>query len=944
MSIHESNLAFVEQLYLDYQQDPQSVDTSWQQEFASWPKDGTNGGVRIGTSFSPGGLFAATGRKSPGGTSAEEVANAVRANAKKQYAVVRLVHGYRIRGHLLANINPLFPVPPPHPELTLEYHGLDTNDLDTEFSSTGIFGLPSGNLRQIVDHLRETYSRTIGIEFMHIHEPEVRIWLQEKMEDTRNRRDLSREQQVRVLTKLTDAEVFEQFVHTKYIGAKRFSLEGAETLIPLVDQLFDSAADQGVEQVIIGMPHRGRLNILVHILEKNPREVFLEFEDVYDPAKMRGAGDVKYHKGYESDYTTISGHRVHLSLTFNPSHLEWVNPVVMGRTYALQKRKGASGQDKILPVLIHGDAAFAGQGIIQECLNMAGVPGYHVGGTMHIIVNNQIGFTTPPQQGRSSRYATAVARMLQSPIFHVNGEDPEAVAQVARLAAEFRQRFRRDVVIDMYCYRKHGHNEGDDPTFTQPIMYREIRNRPSVRDNYVRRLLALGKITAKEADQIAIRCTERLEEALADSRQGRVSASAPPKAAIWDRYRGGSDKDAPEVDTAVALAELKTCLSRLAEVPAGFTPHPLMSRRILKARAEAAASERELDWGMGEMLAFATLLKQGTGVRLSGQDAQRGTFSHRHAVLHDAEVGTEYVPLQHLSPDQAPFEVINSPLSEAAVMGFDYGYSLEYPDHLTIWEAQFGDFANGAQVIIDQFVSAAEDKWNLLSGLVLFLPHGFEGQGPEHSSARLERFLALCAEDNMVVCYPTTPGQVFHLLRRQALRPIRKPLVVMTPKSLLRHPACTTALDVLATGRFHKVIPDMSDRDPKTITRILLCTGKVYYELAAERETRGLDHVAILRLEQLYPLPATELREILRPYADGTQVVWVQEEPWNMSAWYYMRARLPLVFGDRFPLRCVSRDESASPATGSKKAHDLEQAQLLSRALDVQVAETAPHH
>ena len=852
------------------------------------------------------------------------------ANARQE-RVDQLVRAYRVRGHAIAELDPLGRRPKTHPELELEYYGLTDTDLDVPFSSRTLHGAQMLTLRRIIQRLHNTYCRHIGAQFMHIDDLGVQRWLQQRMEDTENVRTMPREEQVRILTRLTEAELFESFIHKKYLGAKRFSLEGGESLIPLLDMAIEEAAASGVRHMVIGMAHRGRLNVLSNIMGKTPAEIFLEFEDLDGEAKI-GKGDVKYHMGFSSMRRTAVGADVSLSLTFNPSHLEFVTPVVQGQVRAGQDRLGDSTRNRVLGLVIHGDASFAGQGVVQESLNLSGLPGYRTGGTLHIIVNNQVGFTTDPRDSRSSLYCTDVAKMLEIPIFHVNGENPQAVAQVIKLALEFRRRFGRDVVIDMYCYRRHGHNEGDEPRFTQPLMYQWVDRQPTVREGYIENLVALGDMSPSDAERIAEDCRARLEADLARVRS-RHAGKGPttPMASIWHGYQGGSDLDAAEVSTAVSKERLNHLIERLSVVREGFSVHPKLLR-LLNQRREMVAGDKPLDWGAAEALAFATLLVDGTRLRISGQDSQRGTFSHRHSVLHDMTDGETWTPLQHLEPGQGPFEVWNSPLSEAAVLGFDYGYSLVWPDGLTIWEAQFGDFANGAQVIIDQFIGSGEDKWERLSGLVLMLPHGMEGQGPEHSSARLERFLTLASEDNIFVCNLTTPAQLFHGLRRHMRRRIRKPMVIMTPKWLLRLPEATSHIDELAEGRFHKVLPDEGERDPTTVSRVLLCSGKVYYELVAERAKRGAEDIAIVRVEQLYPLPQAELRDVLSPYADGTEVRWVQDEPVNMGAWVFLRFRLGGRLFGRMPFRRASRPESSSPATGSAASHRLEQARLMDAA------------
>jgi 2-oxoglutarate dehydrogenase E1 component len=671
--------------------------------------------------------------------------------------------------------------------------------------------------------------------------------------------------------------------------------------------------------------------VLVNVMEKSFKEIFAAFEDD-NPELNMGRGDVKYHLGYSSDRVMADGHSMHLTLAFNPSHLEFVNPVVEGRVRAKQDRRGDKDRRTVLPLLIHGDAAFIGQGVVAETLNLMSLRGYSTGGTVHIVINNQIGFTTVWQDSRSTRYCTDLTRMLRCPVFHVNGEDPEAIAQVVKLAMEYRQRYGRDVVIDLYGYRRYGHNEADEPRFTQPMMYAAVDEKPSVREMYIQRLVESGKVTAQQAQELEASRRAVLERALDEVR--RAKKFVPPSYSmqgLWAGYKGGKDSECADVATGVAKSKLKDLLTRITEMPADFHVHPKL-QRFLDTRREQRDEKKPLDWGTAETLAYASLVAEGSPVRLSGQDARRGTFSHRHAVLHDVKNGRLYTPMAFLSKDQARFEVWDSPLSEAGVLGFEYGYSLDYPDGLVIWEAQFGDFANGAQVLIDQFLSSSEDKWYRLSGLVCLLPHGFEGQGPEHSSARLERWLALCAEDNMQVCNLTTPAQCFHALRRQVQRPFRKPLVIMSPKSLLRSPLAVSTLDELATGHFQCIIPEVEKLDPKKVKRVLLCSGKVYYDLVAARTEQKRTDVAIVRVEQLYPLRKQDLLQAIAPYGEKADIVWVQEEPWNMGAWYTMKARLPELLGGKRKLSCASRPESASPATGSLAAHKLEQAALVAQA------------
>ena len=864
----------------------------------------------------------------------ETVSKRLKAANLLQTRVAQLMRLYRVRGHVIADLDPLGRRPAEHPELELAYHGLSASDLGERVFVGDPQNPDVQTLGAVVERMRNTYCRHIGVQFMHIDDVEVQSWLQDRMESSENQGKLSRDEQVRVLTKLTEAELFEQFIHAKYLGAKRFSLEGAESLLPLLDIAIEEAARHGVKQIVMGMAHRGRLNVLANIMGKSPHQIFKEFEDA-DPDKYMGRGDVKYHMGFSSKRSTENGQDIHLSLTFNPSHLAFVTPVVQGRVRGKQDRYGDVERERVMGLVIHGDAAFAGQGVIQESLNMSELSGYQTGGTLHVIVNNQVGFTTDPEDSRSCGYATDVAKLLQIPIFHVNGEHPDAVAQVIKLAMDFRERWHRDVVIDMYCYRRHGHNEGDEPRYTQPQMYQWVDRQPTVRENFVQNMVGLGVVSKSECDTIADQCKTALEQDLESARAGEVRPSNGQESnrGIWaGDYHGGPESDAKPVDTGVPREALDQLLRKLTTVPEGLRLNSKL-RRLMKKRSQMASGEVPLDWWAGEALAFASLATSGAPIRLSGQDAQRGTFTHRHSVLHDQESFETYTPLDHLAEDQAPYMVWNSPLSEAAVLAFDYGYSLEWPEGLVIWEAQFGDFANGAQVIIDQFVSTSEDKWSRLSGLVMMLPHGFEGQGPEHSSARLERFLTLAAEDNMRVVNLTTPAQIFHALRRQVVSPYRKPLIIMTPKSLLRHPKATSSLEDLSQGRFEKLLPDPEQPDLSQAPFIILCSGKVYYDLVASRDEHQAEHIPVVRVEQLYPFPENELAQLLEACPDGTEVRWVQEEPSNMGAWRYLRDHAWDGVLSRMKLRRVSRPESASPATGSGASHKIEQTRLVAEAL-----------
>jgi 2-oxoglutarate dehydrogenase E1 component len=903
------SLSYAERLWQSWRDDPTSVPQAWQDWFA------TQGGSAP----------SAPDYRTSGAAADRALAD--------QNKVDQLVRNYRVRGHRIARLDPLREPPSPPPELTLSYYGFGDADLDRVFAAGTLSPGDMLPLREILRRLQATYSRFIGVQYMHIDDLTVREWLQTRMEPTENRLELHTEVQHRILQRLIDAEIFEEFIQNKYLGAKRFSLEGGETVIPLLDMAVEHAGQQGLDKVVIGMAHRGRLNVLANILNKNPRDIFAEFEDV-DPEQFLGHGDVKYHLGHHSDWTTRQGDVVHLSLCFNPSHLEFVGPVALGRVRARQDRVGDKRYEKSMAILIHGDASFIGQGVTQETLNLSQLKGYESGGALHVVINNQVGFTTNPEEARSTRYCTDVAKMLQAPVFHVNGEDPEAVAQVVSLALDFRREWRRDVIIDMYCFRRRGHNETDEPAFTQPVMYEAIRKRPSVRIGYLDRLTRSGNLTLEMAEAMVVERRQRLQTTLDEVRDTR--AAARPKVErrrvlgpVWREYQGGHEPAGPPVLTGVLQDRLVEILEHTATVPEGFTPHKKI-RRLLDQRSTIARGEQPVDWSAAEALAFGSLAMEGHPVRLSGQDSQRGTFSHRHSVLHDVQNGGEYAPLQHLADVQGPVNTINSPLSEVAVLAFEYGYSLTYPEALVMWEAQFGDFCNVAQPIIDQFITSGESKWGMLSGLVLMLPHGMEGMGPEHSSARLERFLNLAAQDNIQIANPTTPAQLFHLLRRQVWRHWRKPLVILTPKSLLRHPQCVSELAELTAGAFQPVLADPSEPDPATVERVLVCCGKIYYDLVAEREQRGRQDVAILRLEQPYPLPASAFIAAVERYRDDTDFLWVQEEPANMGVWPYLRYR----FGERFlgrPLRGACRPEAASPATGSAAAHKIELSLLMDR-------------
>jgi 2-oxoglutarate dehydrogenase E1 component len=924
-----SSLAFVDEIYEKLQEGAPEVDPSWAELIGAPPAParggnghGNGGGGQVAYAPPPATVAQARPARQRAATVPPVPGSAEAQHEAATRAVVELVHAYRERGHLAAQLDPLEMVVPPRlPELGLAFHGLSDGELDTVVES-GVAGLGTVPIGEILAVLQATYSRNIGLEFAHIDSQPKRAWLTEHME-MRARRVPRPEVRRRLLELLVQAEGFERFCHVKYPGTKRFSLEGSETLIPLLDQIIAHGARLGAIEAVIGMAHRGRLTALEMIMQRAARNIFAEFEDI-EPEATLGGGDVKYHLGYSTDRTEPDGTHIHLSLAFNPSHLEAVDPVVLGRVRAKQLRHQDWEHRLVMGVLVHGDAAFAGQGLVPESLQLSSLPGYRTGGTVHVIVNNQIGFTASPAEQRSTPYCTDVAGMIQCPIWHVNGEDVDAVAQVVAMAMEYRATFGSDVVIDLYCYRKYGHNEMDEPSFTQPLMYERIQKKPSIVEIYGRKLL--GEAVLGEADIAAMAAARQrqldgeLEAARATTQRPRTQALT----GLWRGFVGGPYKASHEVETGVPRADLERLAVAITSVPAGFTPHPKIVR-LLQQRAEMGRGERPLDWGMAELLAKAAILDEGHNVRLTGQDVSRGTFSHRHALITDIRTGAEHMVLGHIHPDQGLPRIFDSPLSEAGVLGFEFGYSLDYPDALVMWEAQFGDFANGAQVIIDQFIVSAEDKWSRLSGIVLLLPHGYEGQGPEHSSARLERFLQMCGEDNIQVAQPTTPAQMFHLLRRQVKRPWRKPLVVMTPKSLLRLPAASSSLDELARTGFRRVIDD-GDADPATTHQIILCSGKIFYELVEERKRRGAAS-AIVRIEELYPWDADALAAVRDRWAKATDVVWVQDEPGNMGAAFFVAPRLARTFGR--PVRVVSRDDSASPATGSHKAHALEQERIL---------------
>ncbi len=834
----------------------------------------------------------------------------------KAARIAELIHAYRVRGHLMADTDPLEFKVRTHPDLDIAQHGLTLWDLDRRFAVGGFAGERIMPLRDVLDVLRDSYCRTVGVEYMHIQDPEQRSWIQDHVETGMHRLDT--QQQLHLLERLNAAEAFEAFLQTKYVGQKRFSLEGGEAVIPLLDEILTGAAGAGLDEVVIGMPHRGRLNVLANIVGKSYAQIFREFEGDVDPGTVYGSGDVKYHLGTSGTFTARDGKAVAVSLTSNPSHLEAVDPVLEGIARAKQDilDKGDGGFT-VLPLLMHGDAAFAGQGVVAETLQMGQLRGYRTGGTIHLIVNNQVGFTTAPGNARSSVYCSDVARMVQAPIFHVNGDDPEACLRVGRLAFAYRQRFHCDVVIDLVCYRRRGHSEIDEPSFTQPLMVASIKNKRSVRKLYMESLIGRGDISLEDAEHSLRNYSEHLEKVFKETHD---ASNAEPL------FVGEAPPMPVDIHSAISRETLKRVAAAQIDIPADFTPHPKVVQQ-LTSRAESA-DRGGIDWAAAESFAFGSLLLEGHPIRLAGQDSRRGTFGQRHSVIIDQRTGAEYTPLRNLGPDAAPFHVYDSLLSEFAAMGFEYGYAVARPDALVLWEAQFGDFANGAQSIVDEFISASEVKWGQRSGVVLLLPHGSEGQGADHSSARVERYLQLCAEENMTVAMPSTPASYFHLLRRHVLGRAHRPLIVFTPKSMLRLRAAASVPEDFIELGFREVIPDTSGADPGSIRRVLLCSGKVYYDLDAERRKQDRHDVAILRVEQLYPLPEDQILDLVESYGEATDVVWVQEEPANQGAW----GHLALALHARLGLRRVSRRASASPATGSHKRSDAEQAALVAEA------------
>ncbi|WP_368642152.1 2-oxoglutarate dehydrogenase E1 component [Castellaniella ginsengisoli] len=932
-----ANAPYVEELYETYLDNPGAIPDQWRTYFdqlqhqpAADGREATRDQAHAPIVAS----FAQRARENTFQVRPAQASDQALAIASKQVYVQSIIAAYRSLGSRIAQLDPLKRRDRPEiPELDPAFYGLTEADLDQIYSATNTYFTKADTMtmRDILKALRDTYCRNVGAEFMHISDPAVKRWIQERLESTLGVPELSVDEKRHILRQVTEAEGLERFLHTKYVGQKRFSLEGGESFIASMDEVVNHAGDNGVQEIVVGMAHRGRLNMLVNIMGKMPGDLFAEFEGKHSQALSDG--DVKYHNGFSSDLSTRGG-PVHLSLAFNPSHLEIVNPVVEGSVRARQDRRGDEDGDQVLPVLVHGDAAFAGQGVVMETLNLAQTRGYGTGGTLHIVINNQIGFTTSdPRDTRSTLYCTDVVKMIEAPVFHVNGDDPEAVVFATRLALDYRQQFKHDVVIDIVCFRKLGHNEQDTPSLTQPLMYKSIGKHPGTRKLYADRLVAQGILAADEPDQMVkdyrqlMEDGQRTVEPVLTDYKNKYSTD-------WSPFLGAKWTD--HADTGVPLAELTRIGEKLTQVPEGFTVHPLV-KKLLGDRLAMARGEHPIDWGMGEHLAFATLVANGYAIRITGQDSGRGTFTHRHAVLHDQKRERwddgSYVPLQNVAEGQAPFTVIDSVLSEAAVLGFEYGYATAEPNVLTIWEAQFGDFANGAQVVIDQFISSGEAKWGRQCGLTLMLPHGYEGQGPEHSSARIERFLQLCADNNMQVVQPTNGAQIFHVLRRQMIRPFRKPLVIFTPKSLLRNKAATSPLEDLATGTFQPVIGEAdANIAPADVKRVLVCSGKVYYDLVHARAEQERKDVAILRIEQLYPFAHKSFQAELQKYPNAKELVWVQDEPQNQGPWFYVQHHLYENMSDGQKLGYAGRPASASPAVGYLAKHQEQQRALLEQA------------
>ncbi len=923
-ALYGSNAVYIEHLYEQYLENPDSVSQSWRAKF-----DILHNGIKHETAHSPiVDRFEKLASTTVGRLS--KLQGFTEESVKKQSSVARLINHFRVRGHQIAANNPLGNIQETPPDLELAYYGLAEPDMDTIFHTGTLYGVDKLPLKKILSTLKEIYCGSIGTEYMHIVDSEEKRWIKNRLEGNRlDSSTHSADKKISLLKLLTAAEGIEKHLHRRYVGQKRFSLEGGECLIPILDELIQKAGENQVKEIIIGMAHRGRLNVLINVLGKSPAKLFGEFEGTNSSTPGAITGDVKYHMGFSSNIATEGG-PVHLTMAFNPSHLEIINPVVEGSVKARQDRRGKGSVDTIIPILIHGDAAFAGQGIVMETLNMSKTRAFSTGGTVHIVINNQIGVTTSnAMDARSTQYCTDVATMIHAPVFHVNGDDPEAVMFVTQMALDFRMKFNQDVVIDLICYRRLGHNEADEPATTQPMMYKKIRSIPSVRDLYAQKLIAEDIITEQAVLQMDTDYQQLLDEGNPVSRP-ILNDSSYSYSGRWKKY---TDREwTIPCDTSVSLEKIRLCSERLHQLPSGFELHPRVAK-VIENRIKMSAGALPLDWGFAENMAYATLIIEGESIRLIGQDVGRGTFSHRHIALHNQIDGETWYPIQHLSENQGRAQIFDSLLSEAGVLGFEYGYSSTEPEKLIIWEAQFGDFANGAQVVIDQFISSGESKWGRLSGLVLLLPHGFEGQGPEHSSARLERYLQLCADHNMQVCNPTTPSQIFHLLRRQQLRTYRKPLIVMSPKSLLRHKLATSTLEDLTAGEFLPIISEIDEFKANKITRLIMCSGKVYYDLLERRRSDELDTVAIIRIEQLYPFPSDLFKSEINKYPNLQHIVWCQEEPKNQGAWYQSKHHFYDNIEQDFTISYAGRPASAAPAVGNHVVHIEQQKAVIHAAL-----------
>ena len=924
------NASAVESLYEQYLEQPDSVSAGWREYFEALGDSETE----IAHSVIREQLLQEGRQGRKAGQAVKRTSGKAVSSGEKQAAVSRLIQVYSLRGHQIADLDPLGLMERPMPGvLKLDYLGLDESDMDREFFTGGLAG--TGNdrmkLRDILSLLKNIYCGKIGAEVAHISRARERLWLRKRFEDGAAANTLSDEERLTILGRLTSAEGIERYLHTRYVGQKRFSLEGGESLIPMLDDIIQEGGASGIREIVIGMAHRGRINVLVNILGKSPEELFEEFEGKYDPEELKGSGDVKYHKGFSADMKT-SGGNVHIALAFNPSHLEIVNPVVEGSVRARQQRRGDTERREVLPVLIHGDAAFAAQGVVTETFQMSQTNGFRTGGTVHIVINNQIGFTTSrPSDARSTDYCSDVAKMIEAPIFHVNGDDPEAVIFVTRLALQYRQKFKKDVVIDLVCYRRLGHNEADEPSATQPIMYAKIKTQKTTRELYAERLVNSKVATATDVTRMQDEYRDRLDrgEFVQEASLGLIGDEFTVD---WTPFLN-SHWDDP-ADTTISPKTAMDLGTSLTTVPPDVKPHGRV-QRIMDQRVKMVAGDVDMDWGFAETMAYASLLRDGHNVRLVGQDSGRGTFFHRHAVVHNQINNREYTPLEHIVDRPDAFRVIDSLLSEEAVLGFEYGYASTEPNTLVIWEGQFGDFANGAQVVIDQFISSGEAKWGRLCGLTMFLPHGYEGQGPEHSSARLERFLQLCAEHNIQVCVPSTPAQMFHMIRRQHVRSFRKPLIVLTPKSLLRHKMSASPISELSTGRFELIIPEIEAIGVKKTRRLVFCSGKVYFDLLEAREVHGVDDAAIIRIEQLYPFPIDEFAALIKQYSHVDEIIWCQEEPQNQGAWYQIKHRLQEPLQQHQQLYYAGRPGAAAPASGIFKIHLQQQQALVEAALGI---------